>query len=207
MTAIRNPTTSSSATFCSKLLGAPATLRALAPALAWMLLAGFSFCLSGCSALGEPGSEANASTAAREGDDTIVLVLDGLAAVQGKRIGSICNAIAIISHTCTTKCSSVTSISNICSIICNACITNDKAIPDWLSRHEVHVKCKGQFDSKEEMAFYGVKFLGHDSAIDKMSADKQQDTALKHISECCNMQLVQRQCLARTPRIRLSKPA
>ena len=84
MTAIRNPTTSSSATFCSKLLGAPATLRALAPALAWMLLAGFSFCLSGCSALGEPGSEANASTAAREGDDTIVLVLDGRNVTQAE---------------------------------------------------------------------------------------------------------------------------
>ena len=90
MTAIRNPTTSSSATFCSKLLGAPATLRAaltprvLAPALAWMLLAGFSFCLSGCSALGEPGSEANASTDAREGDDTIVLVLDGRNVTQAE---------------------------------------------------------------------------------------------------------------------------
>mgnify|MGYP000011481534 CR=1 FL=1 len=90
MTAIRNPTTSSSATFCSTLLGAPATLRAaltprvLAPALAWILLAGFSFCLSGCSALGEPGSEANASTDAREGDDTIVLVLDGRNVTQAE---------------------------------------------------------------------------------------------------------------------------
>lgn len=49
-----------------------------------MLLAGFSFCLSGCSALGEPGSEANASTAAREGDDTIVLVLDGRNVTQAE---------------------------------------------------------------------------------------------------------------------------
>ena len=93
MTLIRIPTTSSSATFCSTLPGALATLRtaftprALAPALAWMLLAGFSFCLTGCGALSEPGSEAStasASTAAREGDDTIVLVLDGRDVTQAE---------------------------------------------------------------------------------------------------------------------------
>ena len=92
MTLISIPTTSSSFSPAAALFSAAAlrtafTPRALAPALAWMLLAGFSFCLTGCGALGEPGSEAStasASTAAREGDDTIVLVLDGRDVTQAE---------------------------------------------------------------------------------------------------------------------------
>ena len=69
-------------------LRAALTPRALAPAFAWMLLAGLSFCLAGCGALGlDRDGEANSAREAakfREGDETVVLVVDGREVTQGE---------------------------------------------------------------------------------------------------------------------------